>query len=216
MKHRAALLVCCLILSACEREERENVYEPGGRYAKLLDARGKRHIIRNSDGTTISKIRVRPGTIKVYDSEMSPLGELDTAGPTLRVTRRGAEPVEFEPAGVAYELPGRLRIEPVEHGWAVFDGDASRLGYFRWLDDGRLALRDDYSSEPRVFARIGDSEARTPAGKVEFTVEPMYSAAVLLPFAVQDSNLDALDLVALGVWLTREKTRQVLEASDEP
>lgn len=204
MRHPLAVLLCVAMLFGCEREERKNVYKPGGEFVQRLDARGRRHLVHDGEGATLAKLRMRGEQIKVYGSEMNALGTVGWTDDKLIVTRRGEKPTAFTERDGADELAGRLRVESVERGWVVFDGATRRLGYFEWLDDGRLALRDDYSAAPRLFAEPDAAEARTPARRAALVVTPPYPAAVVLPFALE-ADLDALERVALGLWLVAQR-----------
>ncbi len=204
MKHLFLVGLAALCLVGCEREEKKTIYEPG-QYVQKLDARGRRHVIADAKGQPLAKIRVRKDGVRVYGADMTVLGRVEQKGADVFVTRGLGEPTTFEPGATGvFELDGRMRIEAVEHGWAVFDPSARRLGYFAWLPDGRLALRDDYSAAPRVFARANSSEARTPSGEVRLSIAPRYPAAAILPFALE-GELDELDRVALGQWLAAHK-----------
>lgn len=204
---RLPLIAALLLLASCERQEEPTIYAPG-EYASKLDATGRRHIIADADGHPLGKIRVRKDALRVYDAEMARLGEVRGDGKEIEVERSG-EVSKFESPSLGVTiLQGRLRIEMVEHGWAIFDANAQRLGYFEWLSDGRLALRDDYGSAPRVFAHRDGADARTATGQVIVTVLPPYSAAKMLPFALEPGGLDELDRVALGVWLVAHRPQK--------
>lgn len=206
MRHCLPILLLAVVFAlGCEENEDESIYRPGGTYAQVLDARGRRHVVQDANGKTLAKVRERKDGLKVYSAEMAPLGEVTMRDGKVTVSPQAGGEVTFRPDGKAVmELPKRLRIETVEHGWAIFDAHARRLGYFEWLDDGRLALRDDYAATPRVFAGAKGAEARTPAGQVMLTVSPAYPASTMLPFLL-DGELDAMDRVALGMWLQTQK-----------
>lgn len=203
MRHALAIIAAVAALTGCEQPLPENPYEPGGKFVQQLDARGRRHLVYDRDGQVIAKLRALPTKTKVYSAQMQLLGTVE-AGDELAVRRGQSTPTRFEQDGDAVVvLPGTLRIERVDSAWAVFDHEARRLGYFEWLADGRLALRDDYSSPPRAFGGTETEEARTPAGQMVVRAAPPYPPAALLPFALE-GGLDALDRFALGQWLMRQ------------
>ena len=197
----ALLLWVCVVATACESRRRENVYKPGGKFVQRLDARGRRHLLQDGDGALLGKIRVRGDVLRVYDAERTSLGDVDRTALTVR--RLHDEPVAIAEVDGAHELAGSFRIEPVDRGWAVFDAKARRIGYFAAGDDGRLALRDDYTSAPRVFAEPG--VAKTSSGQVLVRATPSIDGELLLPFAVSSDALDPLARVALGAWLQAQQ-----------
>ncbi len=206
-RHLTALICCGAVLAAtaCEREEeQENPYLPGGEFQTKLDARGTRVMVRDADGKTLAKLRNRRETIRVYGPQMVVLGEVafeaTSDPPLVRVEPRGGEPEEFVSgeSGV-WKLGERLRLELVSDGWAVYGPRATRLGYVSKPEEGKFAVRDDYSSAPRAFARVGEAVVKTPAGASIVTTTPDADAVVVLPFALE--GIDPLAAVALGKWL---------------
>ena len=204
-----ALTLAVLVgLSGCHSGDEENIHAPNGKLIKQLDARGRRHLVQNGKGDVIAKLRIRKDKVRVYDGQMLSVGDLHWEGDDLRITGPNGKvtslPASIEGVG---EIPAKLRIEVVERGWAVLDSRSSALGYFEWVDDGRLALRDDYSANPRLYASPEDHEAVTPAGTAELVMTPGYPVVVAMPFALP-GKLGALERVALGMWLQRHKPRK--------
>ena len=202
MKSPLALLVLVLALAGCEREPEPNVYRPGGSYQNVLDARGKRIIVRDGDGATLGKWRERDESLRVYGPDMILLGEVswDEAKDRVEVIPRAAEPVWLaKTSDGVWQLPGRLRLERVANGWGIFDASSRRLGYVAEVEPGKFALRDDYSSSPRAFARREEASVMTPAGAVVINGNPATNAVRLLPFAIE--GLDNLTRAALATWL---------------
>jgi len=118
----------------------------------------------------------------------------------VEIAPRGEESATFrEVEDAIWELEGRLRLERVERGWAVYTAGSKRLGYVDQVEPGKYALRDDYSSPPRAFARVDEPAVKSPAGAILVEGTPRTDAVLLLPFAVD--GVDNLTRVALGLWL---------------
>ena len=213
---RIVAFCALLAASSCQpSSESTERYAPGGEYHKQLDARGKRHIVHGAKDAVLAKIRVRKdGEVRVFDKDRVSLGSVRMRDGKVVIERRGAKP-----AGVEWldddtiTIGANLRLERVERGWAVFDGKAQPLGYVQWVSPDRLALRDDYSSAPRLFAGPEDTSARTPSGARELDVRPPYPVIELMPLAL-GGDADALDRVALGMWLLAQRPEGKPDASD--
>lgn len=215
MKAPLTLLLLTLAFSGCEREPEPSIYRPGGPYHSVLDARGKRIIVRDHEGEVLGKWRERDESIRIYGPDMILLGEVswDEAGDRVEVVAQGAEPAWLAKTndGV-WRLPGRLRLERVSNGWGIFDAASRRLGYVAEVEPGKFALRDDYSSAPRAFARREESSVMSPAGAVVVDGSPATNAVRLLPFAID--GLDNLTRAALATWLLNAEVADVPLTSD--
>lgn len=160
-------------------------------------------MVLDQDGEPLGKVRLRKDSIKVYDTDMTPVGTVEWDDETLRVEPWGGDAVELVLSEDAVrELGDQLRLEKVEDGWAIFGASSQPLGYAALVEEDRFGLRDDYSSAPRAYARREPGEVKSPTGKPLVTARPTLSAPLLLPFAI-DVELSVLDRVALGVWLDR-------------
>lgn len=219
MKLRLLIVLSLLVLVACnQREQQPSPYAPGGELQSRLDARGKRIVVRDDSGKVLGKLRVRDDEIKVFDAAMSPVGSVSwddqTTPPTVILAPRGEREVSRleAPDDGTWILPQRLRLERVSEGWAILTDAGRRLGYVSKLDDGRFALRDDYSSRPRAFARSDEETVRSPAGADIVSATPRGDGRLALPFALE--GLDNLTRVALGVWLMHYPSRVAPTASD--
>jgi hypothetical protein len=208
-----ALCVVALLLAGCEREKAPSPYSPTGDYFQRLDASGRKHIVRGDDDERLAKLRVRDHEIKVYDAEMISIGTVgwresgSDEHDVIVVTPRGGDQMQLERSDGqedVYELPGRFRLERVERGWGIFDAEGHRLGYVEELEEGDFALRDDYSSPPRAYARAGEPDVKSPAGRIVVRANPELRSAPLLAFALE-GELTPLDRMALGLWLERVK-----------
>lgn len=198
------LLVFVAFGAACEEDKQTDVYRPGGAYQSKLDARGRKVMVQDSKGNALGKLRLRDQEIVVYGADMVKLGSAAwrTEGEktTVLVKPRDSEEaafVEAEPA--VWKLEGRLRIERVERGWALYGANGQRLGYVERMELGKFALRDDYSSPPRVLARVDEGFVKSPAGSTFVQSTPRTEGVMLLPFALE--GLDNLTRIGLGLWL---------------
>lgn len=211
-----AITLSLLMLGSwgCERDKEPRRFSPGGQYFQLLDGSGRKHIVVGEDDEPVAKLRVRDDEIKVYDAEMLSRGTVewgaaDREGVQVTVTPRGEEPTAVRRPGDSadvYELSGHFRVERVERGWVVFDSDGRRLGYVEELDAGEYAVRDDYSSPERAYARKDQPAVKTPSGRTIVDARPEYRSAPLLGF-VFEGDLDVLARVAFGIWLEKQKPR---------
>lgn len=206
-----ATVLLLLTASGCEREEAPRRFSPGGEYFQRLDASGRKYVITADGDRTLAKLRVRHHEIKVYDDQMRSMGSVtwsdDSEAREVVIEPRAAEPVRLRKQGAsgdAFELEGRFRIERVEKGWGVFDADGQRLGYVEESEPGEYALRDDYSSPPRAWARTSDAAVKTPSGRTLVAASPEFRSALLLGFAFE-GDLDPLERVAFGLWLENIK-----------
>jgi hypothetical protein len=197
--------------SGCEPEPGPRRFSPTGEYFRLLDSAGRKYMILGEEDRPLGKLRIRDEEIKAYNASMEPVGTVEwrdeDGAVAISVTPRGGDSIQLrrrKESVDVYELPGRFRIERVERGWVVFDADGRRLGYVEESEPDEFALRDDYSSPPRAYARPSDPAVKTPSGRTVVAARPEFRAAPLLGFAFE-GKLDALDRVAFGVWLEKMK-----------
>lgn len=202
-----------VVSSACEQEEGPRRFAPGGEYFKLLDASGKKHIVLGDQEQRLAKLRVRDQEIKVYDAQMRSIGTVEWIEKgeegdeeiVITVEPRGEEPIELRrPGENVFQLDGFFRAERVERGWVVFDSDGQRLGYVEESEPGDYALRDDYSSPAKAYARKTESAVKSPSGRTIVTARPEFRSAALTGFAFE-KELDVLGRVAFGLWLEKLK-----------
>ena len=209
----ATLALVCGVMAGCQRDRQENRYRPGGAFYDLLDASGDRVLLVDENGRPKLKLRKRLTGYKVYDAELSPVGEVEWKVPTNGEKRPDLETLTVDALGDeqprrlqrpqenVYELDGAFRIERTDPGWAVFDPQGGLLGSFEKIDaswvlkpnyGGSQAIRVDRSGR-RVVVR--DSE---PILEMQAPSESLSDAELL---AQSFETLDPLERTLLGVWL---------------
>lgn len=158
-------ILLATLLGGCAR----NRYEPPKRADHTAtSAAGKRVIITDSNGQPTLKIRARKNAWKVYDKNFQAAGFVrwpDKSAPHIENLIR-KDLAKFQTVGnndEVFELPGHLRIEKIDHGWAVFDQDAKLLGLFEHHSSPEKAAPD----LEILVAEVDDTDTDTEIADVD-------------------------------------------------
>lgn len=197
----------------CNDEKRVNRDKPGGPLYRMWDSNGERIIVTDAKDEVVCKFRKRSRGIKVYDSDLAPVGVVGS-GPTqegesspeerqVRVEHLGKEPTEvLEHRGEnIWEMERTFRLERTSDGWAVFDENAEWIGRFHRGDDGGWRLEKG-RNEPKVSSvEKRDRGMRSKSGRktVFETRSNEMEAPVLLALSLDELSL--VHRVAIGRWL---------------
>ncbi|MBA2664042.1 MAG: hypothetical protein H0U74_17260 [Bradymonadaceae bacterium] len=216
MLRRALTLVCLLailspLVGGCSRAGELSAHHA---VDPVVSGGGKRVVVTDASGKAVLKLRSRRNTWKIYSEDFRTQGfvrwhtsagepehsvSLESVDRATTARFRAVSPEVFE-------LPGRLRIEKVERGWAVFDRNAQLLGLFERTEDSTVnqwSLRPNYTakqswtaerSEDQIIARHVDGATRS------------VDATHLSPPALLATQLDALETLermALAAWFMR-------------
>lgn len=208
-------------------------------------ATGKRIVITDHNNQPVLKIRARRDSWKTYDQDLRATGFVRWSSstpstatpeqqnapsleqPTLHIETIGRDKTATFQAVHAnnevFELPGHLRIEKIESGWAVFAPDAKLLGLFERellptpsksedpnaepstqpaaiAHNERWTLRADYNS-PTLWTANQEGlqiTARHKDGTTYTTLASHLSPPAVL--ATELISLPALDRAALAAW----------------
>lgn len=220
----AVIVMAVLVgsLTGCRDQPSSSPYGATSEYHRQLESTGRRVIISDVDGAERVKLRRRSASLKVYDSQLAPVGQVSwRSAPAASEARaivdvkrvdRPAETSRIESVDGDFEMRGRFRIERSNGGWAVRVDDSGLVGVFESVADGRWEFRRSYQaaepwtvergqpSVPASIVRGGETVAHSRGGEL--------SELELLAFELQELSL--LERAAIGVWL--EKARPVDES----
>ncbi len=198
----ALLLLVTLFLTGCWRQpEPPRRFVPGEPLYEQFTTSGSRIIVDGDDGPTL-KVRQRRTSSRVYDAQMTPVGQIRALddGQFEQRSRDGKIRIQTQwlNSDVA-ELPESWRVERADGGWDVFSPGGELLALWRRHND-QWTMKKTYGDHNSYSTHLDNArrKVQSTGGDLQLSTRADFNDLQLLALSLEE--LPPLPRYTLALW----------------
>lgn len=204
----ALLLLLTLFLTGCWRQpEPPRRFVPGEPLYEQFTTSGSRIIVDGDDGPTL-KVRQRRTSSRVYDAQMTPVGQIRALDDDQFEQRSRDGNIRLQTRWLnsdVAELSENWRVERADGGWDVFSPDGELLALWRHHND-QWTMKKTYGDQNSYSTRLDDPrrEVHSTTGDLHLSTRADFDDLQLLALSLEE--LPPLPRYTLALWARQNLT----------